>query len=292
MRESRYVKVARLAYQIAKQELPLYSHPKSPHKYTFPQLASCLILTFYLNMSYRDAEEWLLASDKVCNALGLRQVPDHSTICRVYARLTKALMEKMLRRLLKLLGIQEEFICFDTTGFRESHESAYYLSRTGRRYRSWRKGAYAVGAKSQMVLATGHGRGPGSDSVFLNLLKRKSSVWGKKERGRRAWLCLADSGFDGEGVSQLDIGTKKIYFKSNLLCCKDGEEELTLTVKVTPKQGGKDERKQLCEGSPPRLSDSKAGTSPLLSPQKPSQIHLPPTCIMPHSDILPEYELP
>ena len=205
MRESRYVKVARLAYQIAKQELPLYSHPKSPHKYTFPQLASCVILTFYLNMSYRDAEEWLLASDKVCNALGLRQVPDHSTICRAYSRLKKALMEKMLRRLLKLLGIQEEFICFDTTGFRESHESAYYLSRTGRRYRSWRKGAYAVGAKSQMVLATGHGRGPGSDSVFLNLLKRKSSVWGKKERGRRAWLCLADSGFDGEGVSQLDI---------------------------------------------------------------------------------------
>lgn len=205
MRESRYVRVARLAYQIAKQELPLYSHPKSPHKYTFPQLASCVILTFYLNMSYRDAEEWFLASDKVCNALGLRQVPDHSTICRAYSRLTKALMERMLRRLLKLLGIQEEFICFDTTGFRESHESAYYLSRTGRRYRSWRKGAYAVGAKSQMVLATGHGRGPGSDSVFLNFLKRKSSVWGKKENGRRAWLCLADSGFDGEGVSQLDI---------------------------------------------------------------------------------------
>jgi len=38
MRESRYVKVARLAYQIASQQLPLYSHPKSPLKYTFPQL--------------------------------------------------------------------------------------------------------------------------------------------------------------------------------------------------------------------------------------------------------------
>ena len=29
MRESRYLKIARLAYQIAKQELPLYSHPKT-----------------------------------------------------------------------------------------------------------------------------------------------------------------------------------------------------------------------------------------------------------------------
>jgi len=205
MKESRYVKVAHLAYQIAKQELPLYSHPKSPHRYSFPQLASCVILTFYLDMSYRDAEQWLLATDKVCRALELRQVPDHSTICRAYARLTKALMERMLNRLLSLLSIQEEIICLDTTGFRESQESAYYLSRTGRRYRSWRKGAYAVGAQSQMILATGHGRGPGPDSVFLNYLKRKSSAWGKKEKGRRAWFCLADSGFDGEGVSQLDI---------------------------------------------------------------------------------------
>ena len=126
-------------------------------------------------MSHRDAEEWLLASDKVCSALKLKHVPDHSTICRAYSRLTKSLIDRMLNRLLKLLCIQKEFICLDTTGFRENRESAYYLSRTGRRYRSWRKGAYAVGAKSQMVLATGHGRGPGSDSVFLDFLKRKSS---------------------------------------------------------------------------------------------------------------------
>ena len=48
-----------------------------------------------------------------------------------------------------------------------------------------------------------------------------------------------------------------------MLCCKDGGEELTLTVKVTPKQGGKDEREPLCEGSPACLPDSKAGASTL-----------------------------
>ncbi|RLB05580.1 MAG: hypothetical protein DRN90_03270 [Thermoproteota archaeon] len=113
-------------------------------------------------------EQWLLATDKVCSVLDLRQVPDHSTLCRAYAKLPKAFLERLLESLLQKLSIQEEFICLDTTGFRETHESAYYLSRAGRMYRFWRKAAYAVGAGSQMILA----KGPGSDSVFLAFLKR------------------------------------------------------------------------------------------------------------------------
>ena len=36
MRESRFVRIAKLAYHIAQQTLPTYSHPKSRHDYTFP----------------------------------------------------------------------------------------------------------------------------------------------------------------------------------------------------------------------------------------------------------------
>ena len=151
-------------------------------------------------------EQWLLATDKVCSVLDLRQVPDHSTLCRAYAKLPKAFLERLLESLLQKLSIQEEFICLDTTGFRETHESAYYLSRTGRRYRFWRKAAYAVGADSQMILAIGQCKGPGFDAVFLTFLRRKASRWGKKLARRRAWLCLADSGFDGgEDVAECDI---------------------------------------------------------------------------------------
>jgi hypothetical protein len=64
-RESRYVKVARIAYILAKKELPCYSHPKSPHTYTRPPLAACVLLGFYLHRCYRDLEEWLLASEQV-----------------------------------------------------------------------------------------------------------------------------------------------------------------------------------------------------------------------------------
>ena len=72
-RESRYVQVARRAYEVSKAILPLYSHPNSPKTYTLPQLAACVILKFYVNLPYRDMEEWLLASDQVCAVLELKQ---------------------------------------------------------------------------------------------------------------------------------------------------------------------------------------------------------------------------
>jgi hypothetical protein len=61
-RESKYVRFARLAYAIAQASVPRYAHPKSPQRFTQPQLVVCLLLTQYLNLSYRNTEEWLLAS--------------------------------------------------------------------------------------------------------------------------------------------------------------------------------------------------------------------------------------
>jgi hypothetical protein len=60
MRESQLTQIAKLAYHIAQQTLPTYSHPKSRHDYTFPQRVACVMLKIYLNYTYRDLEEWLL----------------------------------------------------------------------------------------------------------------------------------------------------------------------------------------------------------------------------------------
>ena len=54
MQESRFVRVAKLAYHIIQQTLPTYAHPKSRHDYTFPQRVACVMLTIYLNYTYRD----------------------------------------------------------------------------------------------------------------------------------------------------------------------------------------------------------------------------------------------
>jgi hypothetical protein len=203
--ESRYVKVARIAYQLASQSVPRYSHPKSPHRFTQPQLVACVLLMFYLDVSYRDMEEWLLATDQVCQTLELTQVPDHSTLSRTFKKLRLSDLTAMKDALLKQMAVEETVVAGDSTSFRLCQASAYYQTRRGQYYREWIKGAYAVGIASYLILAWRSGAGSQPDFGFLQPLKRQTAAYGCKRNGRRNWLFLGDAGFDAKGVSRLDI---------------------------------------------------------------------------------------
>src|SRR5215211_4125135 len=87
--------------------------------------AACVLLTFYLKLSYRDMEEWLLATGQVCQVLQLPRVPDHSTLARTFRKLKQADLTAMRQRLLEQLKPEEEAIAVDTTDFRLQHASAY-----------------------------------------------------------------------------------------------------------------------------------------------------------------------
>ena len=204
-RESRYVKVARIAYQIAQQTLPRYTHPKSPHTFTFPQRAACVLLMFYLKLSYRDMEEWLLATDQVCGVLELTSVPDHSTLARTVKTLKLHDLDRMRRALLDALGVEEEVMASDGTGFSPTQASAYYQTRTGRTFRAFVKGIYTVGTQSQLILAWRSGRGPGNDVPYLSGLRRDARQYGRCQGRRRAWMMRADAGFDGTTVQEGDL---------------------------------------------------------------------------------------
>src|SRR5688500_9418546 len=94
--ESRYVTAAEIAYRLTSRALPKYSHAKSTtHHYELPQLAACVLMMFYLDLSYRDMEKWLLATDKVCQVLGLPRVPDHTTLQRTHQKLRHLGFERM-----------------------------------------------------------------------------------------------------------------------------------------------------------------------------------------------------
>ncbi len=204
-RESRYVRVARLAYHLARQTLPQYSHPKSPHHFTLPQLAACVFLMFYLDLSYRDMEEWLLATDKVCQELDLPRVPDHTTLQRTYKKLRMTDFERMKTVLLEKIELEEEAIAADSTGFTPGQASLYYQTRRGQLYEAWLKGVYAVGVVSQFILAWRSAQGPGSDAPYLNGLRRDARRYGKYTGRRKAWVMLADAGFDGQTVQEGDL---------------------------------------------------------------------------------------
>jgi len=203
--ESRYVKVAHIAYHLTQQVLPRYSHPKSPHHFTLPQLAACVLLMFYLDFSYRDMEEWLLASDQVCQALDLPRIPDHTTLQRTFKKLRMLDFEKMKNQLLEENEVDEESIASDSTGFSPGQASLYYQTRTGRLYQRWVKGGYAVGTASQFILAWRSGWGPGSDVAYLPGLRRDSRRYAHHQGRRKAWVMMADAGFDGHSVRDDDL---------------------------------------------------------------------------------------
>lgn len=204
-RESRYVQFARRAYEEAKASLPLYTHRNSPKTYTFPQLAACVLLKFYLNMTYRDFEEWLLATDQVCAVLELAQVPDYSTLARAYRKLTKARLDQMQRHLLDENVLEEAVIAGDSTSFTLSQASSHYRTRSGKRFSDWVKGGYAVGIKSQLILGSSAQAGHLPDFVFLRRLKRQARRYGRSVRGQRAWCFLGDSGFDAKEITAGDL---------------------------------------------------------------------------------------
>ena len=204
-RESKYVRFARLAYVVAQASVPRYAHPKSPQRFTQPQIVVCLLLTQYLNLSYRNTEEWLLASAEVRDTLELSEVPDHTTISRMLKRLTLARLETLLAQVLNQLEGKEDVVALDATGFRFTQASAYYTTRSGRKYRDWVKGVYAVGTASQMILAGASAHHVVHDSRFLAPLKSRIARYGQQKNGKRDWLLLADAGFDTATLTDRDL---------------------------------------------------------------------------------------
>lgn len=204
-RESRYVQVARRAYEVSKAVLPLYSHRNSPKTYTLPQLAACVILKFYINLPYRDMEEWLWASDQIQAVLELPGVPDHCTLARTFRKLNKTWLDQLQKQLRAGEVIKEESIAGDSTSFTLSQASSHYRTRSGKSFSDWVKGAYAVGTRSLLILGSSSHAGRLPDFAFLRRLKTQARRYGLYHKGRRAWLFLGDSGFDAKDVTELDL---------------------------------------------------------------------------------------
>ncbi len=158
-RESK-VRVARIAYRLSQRIVAPYSHLKSPHRLTQPQLYACVLLMFYVRKSHRDMEEWLLASEAMCRELALKEILDHSTLKGTYKRMRLKLLDTLQRTLLDEIQPSETGIAFDTTGYSPTQASLHYLARCGRKYDHFYKGAYTVGIDSQLILAADWGRVP------------------------------------------------------------------------------------------------------------------------------------
>ena len=81
--------VAREAVRLAREALPAYSSKYSRKDYTQHQLFAGLALKPFLKTDYRGVVAFLADFADLRNDLGLRKVPDHSTLCYAEQRLLK-----------------------------------------------------------------------------------------------------------------------------------------------------------------------------------------------------------
>ena len=83
------IALARVALGVGKDALKDYSHPKSPHKFTQPQLFALLVLKQFFRLDYRGTVAWVERWNELREVLELQGTPHYSTLCYAERRLLK-----------------------------------------------------------------------------------------------------------------------------------------------------------------------------------------------------------
>ena len=161
----RLVRAAELALAVAADELPAYSCPKSPRRFTQPQLLACLVLRADLRQTYRGVAARLASSDALRQSLGLARVPDHSTLPRFADRaVTPDGIDRRLGRRVERVGPAVADVAMDATGMEPSNASGYYTARRGTRHRGYVKLSLVIVCGCLLPLAVVVSRGPRHDT--------------------------------------------------------------------------------------------------------------------------------
>ncbi len=200
--------IARVAYAAALRSLPAYTHPKSPKKFTQPQLAACLVLKEFFKTDYRGIAAILEDSSDIRIILELNEVP-HFTTLQKSARqiLKKRTIKKLIKSILslackqKLIGSKVLLAALDGSGFESHHISRYFVLRRDREvkdkyqtsyYQRFPKVGIVCDTKNHLILSGIPERGPKFDRThfkpaILEAIKQKA-----------IHTLLADAGYDVE----------------------------------------------------------------------------------------------
>jgi hypothetical protein len=199
---------ARVAYEAAQKSLSPYSHDRSPHKFTQPQLAACLVLKEFFTTDYRGIAAILEDSSDLKKILELQTVPHYTTLQKAARRLLK---KKTMRKLIEsilILAVQEklmeptvQLVAIDGTGFESHHISYYFVKRRSKNnpslyqqttYTRYPKVGLVCDCANHLILSGVTGRGPGPDIVHYHEAIREAV------KQRRFKTLLADAGYDSE----------------------------------------------------------------------------------------------
>lgn len=197
------------ALVVGKEALPDYAHRFSPKVYTQPQLFACLVLMVFLRTDYRGIEPHLLDLPAYRDWLGLKRVPDHSTLQKAAQRFfTAALSAQVLAVTINLMmgrGRMVRQAAADSTGMESGQASPYFVRRRQRgqkpaknplfqttTYTRFPKLTLLVDCQRHLILALLTGKGPKPD------VQEIQPLLGRLPARVTLLKLLADAGFDSE----------------------------------------------------------------------------------------------
>ena len=200
MAEVGLVTFARVALRVGQAALPAYRSKFSKHRFRQPQLLAVLCLMRDEDWTFREAEVRLAEHSERRAALGLRHVPDSTTVYRFLRRLNEAVLEQILSAVIQRLVPQPDrqaTVAVDATGLAPGAISTFFVKRAkdrgeGFTWRHWLKWTMAVEVDRQLILAQTAHRGPTNDCAMLRPLVDAA------QQRVPIGLVLADAEFDSE----------------------------------------------------------------------------------------------
>lgn len=197
------------ALAVGREALPEYAHRCSPKTYTLPQLFACLVLKTFLRTDYRGVEVILRDLPGLGDAIGLKCIPDHSTLHKAAKRLFGSrVTEAILAASIRLsMGRRKKIklAAADSSGLESGHRSPYFVRRRARgqkeaknplyqtaTYTRFPKLSLLIDCETHMVLSLLTGSGPSPDMHDL------PGLLAGMPKGLTIATLLADAGFDSQ----------------------------------------------------------------------------------------------
>jgi hypothetical protein len=207
-----------MALRAARDCLADYARPKSPKKFTQPQLVACLIIRQHQRMDYRGMSVMLAEWSDLREVLGLKQVPHFTTLCqadkRLFSKGTADLLMAATLRLCRKAGVlrrRTHLAAIDSTGLESRHVSAYFTQRCGRHGGHYKhrypKLSAICDTANHLVLGLVVDRGPRPDSM-----EDEATLLAAFRQQRFATL-VGDAGYESERFHRTcrrDLGIRSI----------------------------------------------------------------------------------
>lgn len=126
--ETRIYKLACELDKLARKAVPEYSSKFSKKTFTQNQHVAILCIKVKLRQKLRETEEMLLNMPAICEAIGLRSVPDFSTMCKAMQRLKLKVFMVLLYLTACLVSCSGK-VAVDATSMDKRHSSKHYIKR-------------------------------------------------------------------------------------------------------------------------------------------------------------------